>query len=119
MRFLTFLFSLLLSAGVLALTYFNIEGSVDDTIYLAASTAIGVVFALIIGHFMYRASFHKKQAKLANQRADDAELRIHDLETQRLQEASQRQEVQQNTTNMTPEEAVAFENGHTQVIKTN
>lgn len=115
MRVLTFLFSLLITAGVVALTYFAFVQDIEYMYYMLGSTAISIVLAFMLGHFMYRAHVNKRRAKLAETAEKDAELRIHELETIRLQQESTIEKMSQSTMNMTAP-TPAFENGDTQII---
>lgn len=115
MRILTFLFSLLITVGVVALTYFAFIQDIDYMVYMLGSTAISIVLAFMLGHFMFRAHANKRRAKLAEASEKEAELRIHELETIRLQQESTIEQMRQSTMNI-PAASPAFENGDTQII---
>lgn len=117
MRFVSFLFSLLASAGLLALSYFYAIEQIDYIVYLAAITGAGVFLAFVAGHFMYRASYHKRRAKEAQQELEASELRVHELETIRLQQETDLNHYRQSTMDMAPiAEEIQHPNDQTTII---
>lgn len=102
MRFVSFLFSLLASVGVIALTYFYAVEQIDYLVYMAAVTAAGIFLAFVAGHFIYRSSFQKRQAKQAKQKLEEAQLQVHELEALRLQHETDLNHYRQSTMNVRP-----------------
>lgn len=102
MRFVSILFSLLASAGLVALTYFYAVEELDHLLYMAAITGAGIFLAFVAGHFMYRASSHKHQGKALRRDLEAAELQIHELEALRLQQETDLAQLRQSTMNMGP-----------------
>lgn len=119
MRIVTFLFSLLVTAGAVVLAYFEFTETLEHQIYILAATALAVLLAFICGHFMYRTYANRKRYKAAESRVAELELKVNELDTSRLAREAELEALrrtQAQTTQARPPAPQTMDASDTQII---
>lgn len=84
MRVLLLLLSLLISIGCIMLAYMELVGEVAEFHYVLISTAISVVLAFLLGHFMFSAYRLRKNHKKILSEASDQEDLWHQAQNENI-----------------------------------